>query len=155
MKVEIQLFQFVTWTLIWEPLTVSYHLPKFGALRSSADGNKMHVLCHVTSQDHVIKRPHNFMGGNFMSAVCHHPDKFGDRRHCNRGDWTCDLAWDLSYDLMRPHLIVCLKDYMILWVEARTVHLHLAMFGGHWSAASADITYLVRHETSQDHAIEG
>ena len=49
-----------------------HHLCYFGAHRSSASGDITYVICHVTSQDHVMPME--------LLAVYHHLDKFGDHR---------------------------------------------------------------------------
>ena len=41
----------------------SYHYAKFGGHSHSGSGI-MILVCHVISQDHVIKRSRNFMGGS-------------------------------------------------------------------------------------------
>ena len=38
-----------------EPIKVSYHLAKFGGHRHSSSGDIIILVCHVISQDHVIK----------------------------------------------------------------------------------------------------
>ena len=43
----------------------------------------MVLVCHVISQDHMIKGSCDFMGG---SPLIHHPAKFGGHRHCVSGD---------------------------------------------------------------------
>ena len=43
----------------------------------------MVLVCHVISQDHMIKGSYDFMGG---SPLIHHPAKFGGHRHCVSGD---------------------------------------------------------------------
>ena len=40
----------------WKPLTVHHLLAMFDAHRSSASGNITYLICHMTSQDHVIER---------------------------------------------------------------------------------------------------
>ena len=38
-----------------------YHLPMFGGHWSSASGDVIYLTRHVTSQNHVIERPRNFL----------------------------------------------------------------------------------------------
>ena len=39
----------------WEPLTVNYNLAQFGVHRSSGKRVIMYLICHMTSQDHLIE----------------------------------------------------------------------------------------------------
>ena len=48
----------------------------------------------------------------------------------------------------------CLKGYVTLWMEVPDGKSQPSMFGGHWSNASRDIKYLLRHITSQNNVIE-
>ena len=45
----------------WKALMVSYHLSIFVGHCSSASGDIMYLLCHMTSQDCMIERSCNFM----------------------------------------------------------------------------------------------
>ena len=45
----------------------------------------MASVCHVISQDHVIKGSFDFMGGSLF-VVDHHPAKFGRSSLCVSGD---------------------------------------------------------------------
>ena len=42
---------------------VSHHPTKFHGHRHCGSGDKMVLVCHVISQDHVIKGSFDFMGG--------------------------------------------------------------------------------------------
>ena len=77
-------------------------------------------------------------------VVCHHPDKSCDHKHCDSGDMflVCHVA-------SRKHAI-----WIYGW-KFPTMSHHLAVFGGHWTYANANIKYLIGHVTSQNHVIEG
>ena len=46
----------------WSPSKVSYHSAKFGGHRHYGNGDILVLVCHITSQDHVIKASCDFMG---------------------------------------------------------------------------------------------
>ena len=48
----------------WNPLTVSHHFAIFGGHWSSASGEIAFLICHMSSQDHMIKGSCDFMGEN-------------------------------------------------------------------------------------------
>ena len=43
-------------------LIVCNHLTRFGGLRHFGSGDKMYLICHVASRDHVFKELRNLMG---------------------------------------------------------------------------------------------
>ena len=60
-------FKFATWskgrvTMSWSPSKVNYHPAKFGGHRHYGNGDIVVLVCHITSQDHVIKASCDFMG---------------------------------------------------------------------------------------------
>ena len=57
------------WLLGWKLLNVSQHLAQFGVHGSSAGGDIMHLVCHVTSHDHLIKGSCRFIGGSSLQYV--------------------------------------------------------------------------------------
>ena len=80
-----------------------------------------------------------------LLVICHHPDKFGDRKHCDIGDMflICQLT-------SRDHMFKGLCEPMggSPWPPCH-------WFGGHWSSWSGDIKYFICHVTSQNQVIEG
>ena len=61
-----------------EPITVNYYLAKFQGHKQSGSGI-MISICHVISQNHVIKGLCDFIGGS--PKVGYHPANFGSHRH--------------------------------------------------------------------------
>ena len=59
---------------------VSYHLTKLGGYKHCGSGNIMVLICHMTSQDHVIQWLCDFMGG----SQC--PTMFCSHRHGGMGN---------------------------------------------------------------------
>ena len=43
-------------------MKVGYHPPRFGGLKPSDSGDIAVLVCHVISQDHVIKESCDFIG---------------------------------------------------------------------------------------------
>lgn len=71
---------------MWKPLTVGCHIAMFGAKWSATSGDQTYLICHVTSQDHVIEKwvgpPHGKLPGkccghkhsgsrDMMLLICH------------------------------------------------------------------------------------
>ena len=53
---------------VWEPLTLSYHHTKFGIDRHCISGDIIGLVCHVISEDHVIKGL--YIMGLFVTWSC-------------------------------------------------------------------------------------
>ena len=51
---------------------------------SSANGDTLYLICHVSSQDHVTKESNDFVWE--LLAVHHYHDRFGDQKHYDMGD---------------------------------------------------------------------
>ena len=83
-----------------------------------------------------------------LLAVCHHPDKFGDHRHCESGG-RCLICHVTSYVHMFKGLCYFMGGSLSL-VKSPPCHV-----GGCWSLESGDIKYLICHVTSQNLVIEG
>ena len=64
---------------------ISQNLAQFGVLRSCASGDIMHLICQVTSQDHLIERSSGLVGESSSKYVTTLA-KFGDHRHSKSGD---------------------------------------------------------------------
>ena len=45
---------------------VSHHLIMFGGHWSNASGNMKYLICHMTSQNHVIEGERKFMSGSSL-----------------------------------------------------------------------------------------
>ena len=77
-----------------------------------------------------------------LSALCHHPDKFGDHRY-----WILDIMFSIyhltSHDLMFK--VLCKFMCGIF-----TVSCNLLIFCDNWSVASGDINYLICQVPSQN-----
>ena len=69
----------------WKPLTVHHLLAMFDAHRSSASGNITYLICHMTSQDHVIERSCEVTDGSTPLYVTIQL-KLDGNRHCGSGD---------------------------------------------------------------------
>ena len=50
------------WLYEWEPHKVSQYPGKFSGHRHCDSGDIMALVCHMTSQDHVIEVSSDFMG---------------------------------------------------------------------------------------------
>ena len=64
---------------LWaEAPTVSYDNAMFGGYWSSASGDIRYLICHVTSQNHVIKGLSNFVSLHLITyvIVSQHPAMF-------------------------------------------------------------------------------
>ena len=48
---------------------ISQNLAQFGVLRSCASGDIMHLICQVTSQDHLIERSSGLVGESSSKDV--------------------------------------------------------------------------------------
>ena len=76
MKMEIEIFQTVTWTMlitwskghVWEPLTISQHLVYCGVDTSSASGD-MYFICHVNHKSHAGELSCVFVGESSSQHV--------------------------------------------------------------------------------------
>ena len=54
---------------MWKPLTVIHHFPMFDGHWSIASRDIKYLICHMTSQNHVILGSSNFMSGRFSLHV--------------------------------------------------------------------------------------
>ena len=89
-------------------------------------------------------------GWKFL-AVCHHPEKFCDRRYRDNGN----KMFLICHVTSRNHMFKGLM-YVNLGVEAPIrVSYHFAMFGGSWSTASGNVKYYICHMTRKKQLIEG
>ena len=70
----------------------------FGGHWSIANGGIKYLICHVTSQNHMIEKS---VYEWELRRVCHHLAKFGGHRYCSSRD-----VFSLSRDQARLH------DYM-------------------------------------------
>lgn len=61
-------------------LTVIQHIVYFGVHGSSASRDIIYFICHVISQENLIKGSCEFVGWELLT-VFHHSDKFSDHRH--------------------------------------------------------------------------
>ena len=52
------------WLYGWEPLTLATHAANFGGFRHCGSGDKIFLICHVISKDHLFKGLRDIMGGN-------------------------------------------------------------------------------------------
>ena len=50
----------------YESLKVSYHPTKFGGNKHCGSGNAILLICHVISEDHVIKGTSNLTATNLL-----------------------------------------------------------------------------------------
>ena len=48
---------------------ISQNLAQFGVLRSCASGDIMHLICQVTSQDHLVERSSGLVGESSSKYV--------------------------------------------------------------------------------------
>ena len=46
----------------WEPLTLGLYANNFGGFRYCGRGDKMILICHVSSKDHMFKGLLDFIG---------------------------------------------------------------------------------------------
>ena len=56
---------------------ISNHLAMFGGHQSSANEYIKYLICHVTSQNHVIEGSCNFMSGSSLLYVTTRPSLLG------------------------------------------------------------------------------
>ena len=77
-----------------------------------------------------------------LFAICHHPYKFGNHRHCDSGEM-----------LLIYHVNACLYGYVNLLKDVPYSKSPLVMFGVHWLSASRDIKYLICHVTEGSRAL--
>ena len=54
-------YQRLMWLYGQEPMKISYHPAKFCSHRNSDSGDIVALVCHVISQDHVIKESCDFI----------------------------------------------------------------------------------------------
>ena len=66
----------------------------------------MLLVCHVISQDHVIKESSDFIS---RSPVSYHPAKYGCYRHSGRGDimvFVCSMTLQEHVTKARNNLMI-------------------------------------------------
>ena len=116
----------------WDSLKVSHYPAKFCGHRRIGIGDIMVLVCHVISNDHVIRGSSNFMGRSLSRKVS---VKSRDHRHCGSGDI--------------PILVCCVssQEHVI------KVSCGFAKLGGVKHSDNGDI-FLVFHVISQDHVIQ-
>ena len=59
----------------------SYPFAKFGCHRHCGSEDIMILVCHVVSQNHVIKESFDFIGKGIK--ISYHPAKIGSHIHCD------------------------------------------------------------------------
>ena len=85
----------VMWIYCWKPLTENHYLPMTGGHWSSVSGDIKLLICHVTSQNHVIEGSSNLSENSswyvttLLTLVSH--------RYCS-----CRNVFSLSRDQARP-----------------------------------------------------
>ena len=84
-------------------LKVFYYPTKFSCHRYCDSGDIINLVCHVISQNHVIKRLCGFLDRRPSIKVSYHPAKFGGLRHYG------------SKDLMVLFYDTISQDHVIKW----------------------------------------
>ena len=96
---------------MWKPSTASHQLATFVVHWASASGDKTYLFEHVTSQHHMTEVTLSSDGskscyGWVLLTVSGTLVTIAGHKHCDSGE------------LMWPNVKTCLKDHVILWVEA-------------------------------------
>ena len=68
----------------------------------------MYLICHVTSQDHLVVGSWEFMGGMSPIVECHHPEKFSDHRYLD----SQDVMFLICHITSRDHISKALCEFM-------------------------------------------
>ena len=67
--VTTHLKSYNVWIYGWKPLLVSHHFAMFGDHWSSGNEDKKYLICHVTSQNHLIEGRCNLISGSSSKYV--------------------------------------------------------------------------------------
>ena len=73
-------------------------------------------------------------------TVCHHPAKFGDRRHCDNGD-----TFIICHVTSRDNVYKVSCDF----IKPLTIRHHPARFGGHRRCDRGDLRLLICQVTTR------
>ena len=109
----------------------SHQLAKFGGYRHCGSADIMILVCHKTSQNHVIKESCDFIGRSPLRQVTIMPSLIAIDTQTLRYN-----GFSLSRDLTRS------RDQRVMWLywqEPIKVSYHPAKFGGHWHSSSGDV----------------
>ena len=110
------------WIYGQELKKVNYHPAKFRGHRHCGSGDIIFLICHVISQDQIVKGSCDFKKQEPVKVGCH-PDKFDSHRYSDNGDimvLVChvilqDYVIKGSYDFMGRSLFlfVC---FILIWL---------------------------------------
>ena len=99
--------QSAMWPYGQVPIKVSYHHAKFVNHKHSGSRDTILLVCHMISQDHVIKGSLIiYVGASHRSP---HTAKFGAHRHCG----IADIKVLVCYVILHDHVIKRLYDFMV------------------------------------------
>ena len=85
----------IIWLYGQERIKVDYVPAKFGDHRHSDSGDIMVLICHIISQDHLIKGSWDFTGWS-PSRLSYQSAKLGDHKNCDSRYIFYSLSLDLE-----------------------------------------------------------
>ena len=138
------------WVYRQERIKVSCHPVKFSDCSHSNSDDVLVLVCHVISQDHVIKGSCDFMERSSWSELTIPPSLLAIDALIV--EIICHVIDSLSRDLARPHDQRVKRLYRLKPIK---VSYHPVKFGSHWHCGSGSMMILVCDMISHDHVIKG